>query len=212
MKSIFHLISIGFIVTFIFSGCATKRGEVSLQTPTSMEAVQPNGQEVMIRNVNDARRFETAPSEPNTPSLDPEEAQNSDIRSRAIARKRNTYGKALGDILLKEGQTVTSVIRDSLAQAFIEKGYKVVTEPTPETIIVDVEVEQFWSWMNPGFWAITLSTEISTDIDMKRPDGMNKEKVYVKTSGKYQTAAGGNWVEVMHKALAEYIAAVKTKI
>lgn len=39
----------------------------------------------------------------------------------------------MGDILLKEGQSVETLTRDSLRQAFAEKGYKVLNNKEQAT-------------------------------------------------------------------------------
>ena len=208
------------IVTILFiiislNGCATSRGIVSLTPPVSGNYVPLNGKEIYIGTIIDKRIFVSNPSSPNIPSLDPDEDQSDKIKLRAIARKRNSFGKGLGDILLKEGQTVESLIRNSLRQAFIEKGYSVIEnkeQVTNNTYIVNANINKFWSWMNPGFWAITLSTEISTDIGIKRLREIEKEKISVKSSDTFQTGSGRNWVEVMQRALKAYINEVKSKI
>jgi hypothetical protein len=135
-----------FASVFLLNGCATSRGLVSLTTPTSDKAAPSNGMEIYIRSVVDKRVFEADPKSPDIPSLDPSEPQNEDIKRRAIARKRNTFGKGLGDILLNEGQTVVSVISDSLRQAFIEEGYTVIgngSNLAKNSRIVDVEITNF---------------------------------------------------------------------
>jgi hypothetical protein len=76
--------------------------------------------------------------------------------------------------------------------------------------LVDVEINKFWSWMNPGFWAITLSTEIATDIRVNGSD-TDKRTIYVKATDHFQAATEGNWLAVMKDALTNYIAEVKTK-
>jgi hypothetical protein len=40
-----------------------------------------------------------------------------EVKARAIGRKRNTYGKALGDMVLEGGQTVEGVVREYLVIA-----------------------------------------------------------------------------------------------
>jgi uncharacterized lipoprotein YajG len=204
-----------FASVFLLNGCATSRGLVSLTTPTSDKAAPSNGMEIYIRSVVDKRVFEADPKSPDIPSLDPSEPQNEDIKRRAIARKRNTFGKGLGDILLNEGQTVVSVISDSLRQAFIEEGYTVIgngSNLAKNSRIVDVEINKFWSWMNPGFWAITLSTEIGTEVIIQGAGDGEKKTVYVKAADHFQTAVEGNWLAVMHTALKDYIDEVKTRI
>ena len=204
-----------FAGAFLFNGCATNRGLVSLTTPNSDKVAPSNGMEIYIRSVVDKRIFEENPRSPDIPSLDPSEAQGEDIKRRAIARKRNAFGKGLGDILLNEGQTVVSVITDSLRQAFIEEGYTVAGTSSnlgKNSRTIDVEINKFWSWMNPGFWAITLSTEIGTDIVVQGAGGGEKKTVNVKAADHFQTGVEGNWVAVMHSALKDYINEVKTKM
>jgi uncharacterized lipoprotein YajG len=203
------------VMVLFLGGCATSRGIVDLTIPVSTTAGPSSGKTVYINSVVDERSFEAKPKSADIPSLDPDEQQNDSIRLRAIARKRNGFGKALGDILLKEGQTVESVIHDALRQAFVEQGYRVIENKqlaTDDTAIVDARIHKFWSWMNPGFWAISLSTEISTGIGIKSAGAApHEETVSVKASDRFQTGVGSNWLEVMHTALKEYIDEVKRK-
>jgi len=199
----------------LLSGCATSRWVVSLPTPTSDKPTVSNGIDVYIHSVVDKRTFEVAPRSPDIPSLDPSEPQSDAIRSRAIARKRNTFGKALGDILLQEGQTVESLIHDALRQTLVANGYTVVETDTnlPQSShTVDVHISKFWSWMNPGFWAITLSTEIATDITVKDGDSWGNQTISVKASDTFQTAAEDNWLSVLKIALNDYLSAARVKL
>jgi hypothetical protein len=66
--------------------------------------------------------------------------------------------------------------------------------------------------MNPGFWAITLSTEIGTEVIIQGAGDGEKKTVYVKAADHFQTAVEGNWLAVMHTALKDYIDEVKTRI
>jgi hypothetical protein len=195
-------------------GCATSRDVVSLAPPTSDKRAPSKGIEIYIHSVVDKRIFEAAPKSPNIPSLDPTEPQTDSIKLRAIARKRDTFGKGLGDILLNEGQTVESVIYDSLRQAFIESGYTVLENKanmSKGSHVVDVKINKFWSWMNPGFWAITLSTEIATEITVKKANDNDKKTIYIKAADSFQTGVQENWLSVMNTALKDYISEVKAK-
>lgn len=215
MLSPIRIVTIALVSGACFvNGCATSRGVVSLATPTSDKLMTSKGIEIYIHSVVDKRIFEAAPKSPNIPSLDPTESQNDTIKLRAIARKRNTFGKGLGDILLNEGQTVESVIHGSLRQAFIESGYTVIennANMSKSSHIVDVQINKFWSWMNPGFWAITLSTEIATEITVRMPNDENKKTIYVKAADSFQTGVEDNYLSVMNSALKDYISEVKTK-
>lgn len=211
------LITLAFATSaLLFTGCATKRGEVALQVPIAKTETAPsNGKQIYINSVVDKRVFELKPADPSTPSLDPSEAQSDAVKARAVGRKRNGYGMALGDILLNENQSVSSVIKDSLKDALTDKGYQVIDakeQITPQTYIADVKIIKFWSWMNMGFWALTLSCEIETNVDVKQEGNPQTYSLHVKTADSFQTGMESNYIEVMQKALKEYSAQAKTEI
>jgi len=200
----------------LLGGCATNRGEVVIPKASVPVTSQTSARKVFIASVTDKREFEANPRMPNILSLSPRYAQNDEIRARAIARKRNNYGRALGDILLPQGQTVTELMEGYIQRAFAEKGYQVVErreEVSKNTLIVDVVVNKFWQWTVPGFWAITMSAEIETALTMKSSGGGKKTKtVYVNESGPYQVGVGRNVVDIISRALNSYVEELKTKI
>ncbi|MCE8034142.1 flagellar biosynthesis protein [Billgrantia tianxiuensis] len=196
-----------FLMVFL-AGCATNRSEIALAVPeVSSEQYIGAGQEVLIGEVVDRRIFEEAPREPSTPSLGSGGvSQASDeIKARAIGRKRNSYGKAMGDILLEEGQSVEEVVRSSLTLALQEAGYNVLAEPAGPGVdapIIDVYINEFWAWFSPGFWAITLNTRISTDLELR--EGSAQEVVAIHAQQSRQVATEAAWVEIVEKALDDY--------
>ncbi|MDT8379893.1 MAG: hypothetical protein RQ739_13480 [Desulfotignum sp.] len=220
MKKVFTIkFSVILVLMIILSGCATNRGIVRLDVPSSGSTdTQLNGKMVVIESVKDNRQFQEDPKTQDIPSLGFGGAASAtdEIKKRAIGRKRNGFGKALGDILLEEGQTVETVIENALKTAFSEQGYRVVQEKskTADTITVVASIEKFWAYMTPGFWAITLSSDISTDVVLKIPEnGKVEEKIItVRSEGKYQTGIEENWMEVVHGAIQKYIDALKKEL
>jgi hypothetical protein len=218
MRSIMHMVTAAAAVMMLMSGCATKRGEVALQVPqrgAMQQQVSAAAKTVFVNSVTDKRIFEVKPANPSTPSLDPNEDQSAATKVRAIGRKRGGFGQAFANFLLKDGQTVETVVSDSVKQAFAEAGYRVLENKsavTPDTYVVDVSIDKFWSWMNPGFWAITLSTEIGTEMTIKKPDSTQSETLYVKAEDHFQTGVEGNWIEVMQTALKSYVEELKNRI
>lgn len=219
MEKVFTIkFSVIFVLMVILSGCATNRGVVKLDVPSSGVDTQLSGRTVVIESVKDNRQFQENPKTQDIPSLGfgGAAAATDEIKKRAIGRKRNSFGKALGDILLEEEQTVETVVGDALSTAFAEKGYRVLPEEnkTDDTITVDVSIEKFWAYMTPGFWAITLSADISTDLTLKIPEnGKVEEKIIaVKSEGKYQTGMEENWMKVMQGAIQKYIDALKKEL
>jgi len=215
MKTFSKITTLFFLITIVtLTGCATNRGIVSLQLPESTTVHEPNGKHIYLESVVDERIFEENPKTQDIPSLGFGGAKNSikELKLRAIARKRNSFGKALGDILLKPGQTVETVIADALKRSFIETGYQVIDDKeniTENTLILKVKIRDFWAYMTPGFWALTLSSDISTDIDITQI-GIDTKTITVHSEGKYQIASEKNWMEIVHQSLHKYISEVKT--
>jgi uncharacterized lipoprotein YajG len=200
------------IALLALGGCATSRSELKFSSPTPMAAVAKNPSKgaVFIRSINDRRTFEQAPSDPSTPSLGFEGAtQAADtLKARAIGRKRNGFGKALGDVLLEDGQSVTAMVRDHLVVAFTEAGYKVENDAMAASLplVLDVDVKQFWAWFEPGFWAITLNANIVTDI--KVAGQMKPKTITVHTEDKRQAATEGAWMQIVEQGLKDFRAQV----
>ena len=201
--------------SILISGCATSRSTIDIPVSASTESSSFNGKEIYINSVTDNRTFEIKPSDPSTPSLDPSEAQGDQIKLRAIARKRNGYGMGLGDILLPEGTTVESLIKASIQKELKNNGYNIIVNKdaiTGNTYIADVTINKLWSWMNPGFFSISLSTEISTEIAISHSSTIDNKIISVKASDNYQMATDGNWAEIMQSAFSKYSAELKQKL
>lgn len=147
------------VLAGLLTGCAAGRSTIDIpQAPT---ATATTGKAfVKIVEVRDLRRFEAAPKNPSTPSLqNPEEIKNPAITARAVARKRGGYGNALGDIVLPEQRTVPQVVREAVTRALNEQGYVVVQAGAPQfdqALPLQVDIDQFWAWFNPGFAQVSV--------------------------------------------------------
>lgn len=195
------------------SGCATSRGVFDVQVP---DAPNPQtGQPVKLTEVVDKRVFELDPRQPSIPSLKNNEIEDASITKRAIARKRNGFGAALGDILLPEGRTVEQVTKEALTRALHESGYRVVSEGEPgyaEAVPLQAEIRQFWAWMNPGFWQITLKYNAQVMLRGNWP--LNGDKRLIEGSATYAglAAAGEQWREVVNKGVDDFIGNLKNAL
>ena len=198
----------------VLGGCATSRSEIKVAAPASVASPSAAARPVVLRSIKDERVFEQAPRVASIPSLGFEGAARAtdEVKARAIGRKRNTFGQALGDILLEGGQTVTGLVRDSLTAAFQQAGYRVVGEAAAGAapLVVDVRIKQFWAWFQPGFWAITLSANIETDIDIA--GGGAPVTISVQAQDSRQIATDSAWLEIVEKALAEYRTRAATRL
>lgn len=172
-KSVFVALS----TMLLLCGCATSRSVVQVGTAPAYQVSNPD-QGTAIRLVTtDERKFELAPATPDIPSLKDGEINNPAITARAIGRKRNTYGRALGDVLLPEGQNVAQIVGEAIANGFRGAGYRVVTEGDPDFATatpVNAKIVQFWLWIDPGFWAITVENRTELTISSVLP-GFEKD-------------------------------------
>jgi len=195
------------------SGCATSRGILDIQIPAP--ANPAGGEAYKIVEVRDRRAFELKPAQPSIPSLKNGEIEDPAITSRAIARKRNGYGKALGDILLPEGGTVQELTHQAIARAFRESGLRVVLQGDPEwdrAAPVEAEIQQLWAWMTPGFWALSLHFDmrvrIKADLGFFRQGEEAHGAIQLKTQG----AATKQWLNTIDKGLEEFNRDLKAKL
>lgn len=189
-------------------GCATNRSALTLKasTVTPANAVAKTGQTAVIRLVKDNRVFQQAPKDPSIPSLGFEGAANAsaELKAKAVGRKRNGFGKAMGDVTLQDGKTVEGIVKERLTLALEQAGYDVkqVGEVAQPNLVVDVNVNQFWAWFQPGFWAIALHTKIETDLKLEGITAPITVKTDVQESR--QAATDGAWISVLGKGLDDY--------
>ncbi len=154
----------------LLAGCATNRSYMKLDAAKSAVTVQTaTGKAVVIDAVQDARKFEENPGVPSVPSLKKGDSYKLDAeqRKRAIARKRNGWGKAIGDILLDGDQTVETLTRDIVGQGFARHGYQVVAPngtASPDALHVRITIDEFWAWFTPGMWTVDMEAKIHTII------------------------------------------------
>jgi hypothetical protein len=196
------------LASAMLAGCATSRSELKIAGPAASTVAKVTKQRtVVIRSVRDERQFAEKPSDPSTPSLGfGGAAQAVDaVKARAIGRKRNSFGQALGDVLMDEGQTVAGVVRDNVSAAFRDAGYRVAADPVsagPDPLLVDVRVKKFWSWITPGFMTITVAANIDTDVLVS--DGGAPTLVSVTSRDDRMAVTESAWTEIVQKALVSY--------
>jgi len=194
------------------TGCATGRDTVDLK---AIDSVNPaSGPEVKLARVTDRRVFQVDPPRPSMPSLMDDQIGIAAITSRAIARKRNTYGMALGDILLPEGRTVEQITSDVLSRGLRESGYRVLESGEPgydEAVPLEVDIQQFWAWMDPGFWAITLEFDSRILVSGPIAPFDKGESFRGHASSQSGAAFSDDWLAVMKKGLQSLNADIRSR-
>lgn len=191
------------LIVSILAGCAAGRTTVDVSAP---EGTNPStGKYVRIDTAQDKRTFIVAPRSADIASLDPDEDSSDASKARAIGRKRNGYGKALGDIVLPQGKTVSGLVESALTTGFQQAGYIVVKQGDPNfasAIPVNVQIIDFWAWFQPGFWSVTTNHKselrLSGDVGGLHGDQLLKTRV----SESKQMVTASDWQEIVEKGLS----------
>ena len=184
----------------LLAGCATNRAEVDVLRPGDTQTPAPsNGKKVYISAVDD-RVFQIKPSSFDTPSLKYDEIDDKSITERAIARKRNNFNMAIGDVLLPEGRTVSELVGDAVATAYRQAGYEVVSAPGARDITeVKVQIIEFWSWYSAeGVLDKVLSNK--SLLQIKAP-GVPAHPVNTLVSEKVKVATDTDWKTITEAGL-----------
>lgn len=192
----------------LLGACATNRSYISLAVPDPGTVV--SGDKVaVIESVTDQREFQEDPDEPSTPSLKKGKnyALDAESRKSAIARKRNGYGMAIGDIQLQAPQTVETITRQLVAFGLQQRGYRVVEQGTtipPDALRVRVGIMEFWAWLTPGMWAIDMEARLRTLLQLS---GGADRQIEVAASGKKTAPTGreDNWKQAYDRAFQDYL-------
>lgn len=196
-------------VLLLMSGCAVTRSEMRLNVPAPGSGVVSGGQPLVIDSVRDVRTFEADPRDPSTPSLKKgaKYALDAQGREQAIARKRNTYGHAMGDIVLPADENVETLTRQLLTNAFATRGYSVVNASAApaNATHVSADIQQFWAWFTPGFWSATMEAHIKTLLTIVSPQGQRKLTVTGYGRNSVQTGREANWQLVYQRAFEDYL-------
>jgi len=187
----------------LLAGCAAGRSVVPASIDSGRNPSQ--GPAVRIESVQDVRTFVVNPPSPDTPSLmDNDEINNTTITSRAVGRKRGGFGAALGDVMLPEGQTVQMLVESAVARALRESGYRVVERGSPghaQAAPIDIRIDQFWSWFNPGFWAVTVSFRGSIFLRGALPQIRDGRVVSTQVQNSMQAVFESDWQKVVDQGL-----------
>lgn len=200
-------------VAFGLSACALNRSVITVAEPVGQQPT--SGALAKITDVRDARQFSVNPNDPSLPSLgNAEEIANPAITSRAVARKRNSFGNALGDVTLSETASVAALVRASAKKALQERGYIVVEESSADyarALPLAIDVEQFWAWMQPGFTTLTFT--FNSSLTMKggvlvADPSLAKSQTVVNSAFGTESV----WIDTVQKGVAAMVEQIKFHI
>lgn len=109
----------------------------------------------------------------------------------------------MGDVALPPGDSVTRRVRELLRQGLAQAGYAVSAEPATAATVA-VSVRQFWSWMTPGFVALTFEVRIECLVTLRDRAGVHPLMVQGYGINHGQIAKNGNWLEAFDPAFQDF--------
>jgi hypothetical protein len=197
------------------SACAVGRSALDIKSP---QAANPTDSRTLakVTEVRDVRHFTTESPDPSRHTLgSAEDIRNAAVTGRAIGRKRNGFGAALGDLTLPEGMTVSSLVKAAATAALQQRGYRVVEEGSPEAaraFPVAIDIEQFWAWVNLGFWEGTMTHAskvvlTSNDLVQSSPAIVN-----AKYAMGVQVGTESNWSHVTNEGVRDLVQQIQARI
>lgn len=204
MKTILK-IAFAALLAASLSACALDRSTITLDQAKVDIPAGSQVTAVKFVNVSDDRYFDSAPPNPDTPSLAKSDIDNAALKARAIGRKRNGYGMALGDVVLPEGTTVSGVVRTAVANGFNLAGYRVVEAGDPDfdkAASVDVQIDKFWCWVQMGFWSLKVHN--ASEVELSGVPGSAQPKLTVQggVADSSMAVTESRWKETATKGLA----------
>jgi hypothetical protein len=176
--------------------CVIGKREVSIKVPVGTHPAAKG--QVSLGSIQDARTFQNKPAEPSTPSVEGDFATlTAQQRENNIGRQRNSYGKGMGEVVLPAGGTVTAKMSEIITEALARRGYTVAGSGTP----VNVKISQFWGWMTPGMWAITLEARITAGVTVRG----QSTQITGYGENVCQAATTANWNLAYERAIADFL-------
>jgi hypothetical protein len=198
----------------LLSACAVSRSEITIPPEASTQAA--NGVAAVVVDPVDVRKFEVAPAQPSIPSLkEPSQIGNAQITSRAVARKRGSYGLALGDVLLAPPQTVSSLVGGAVTAGLRDSGYRIL-EPKDSGYAtapkVNVRIVEFWTWVTPGFAQIKLDNASELVLEGNLPALATPVTISVRDTKGYGAIFESDWGPFIASALTKVREQVRTTV
>jgi hypothetical protein len=190
------------VAAALLAACANGRTVIDLPPPPAAGVAPARAPAVRIADVTDDRVFQDRPHQPSIPSLDGEGASKAPpaLRAHAVARKRNGYGMAQGDVVLSEREDMRDVVRANLALALVQAGYR-VDDRDPSARRVDIHVRDFWLWLEPHTLVGVIRSRIVTDVAI---EGAPPVTVAAETDQPGQIFSQEAWTNAVGVAVAAW--------
>ena len=217
MKKSISMLAIAVSAMCLCGGCVVGRRTIDIESIHAKEFadakanIKPGEDRVRISlTVVDKRVFQDSPRDPSIPSMGGKNGNEACL----IGRQRNTYGMAMGDVAASNGYTVAEHIGKLVEEAFIKAGYEVVRPGSVEDGVIPVEVViyQFWGWMTPGFWTLTLSARSDIKVAISGGVCCGSVSSLVETNKNAMAAGDAAWLASFARNADDLVADLVAKL
>jgi hypothetical protein len=211
-KTILPVLSAPLLIILIaLSGCVAGRRTLDLPVPT-LSVGPANGMSVAVNEPVDQRLFENKPKSPSTPSVDGDINNFSKEQlSLMIARQRNTYGAAMGDVALPAGTSVQAKMQTLVENGLKARGFEIGSGSDTD-LTADVEIKEFWGWFTPGMFVVKFEARVSAKVTIRNSE--HERSIIADGYGmnKAQIASDANWQLAYERAFNDFLQDFKRKL
>lgn len=205
-------VAVAAAILVVQTGCVTGRRELTLAAPTDGLSNSATAGRVFLAAITDDRQFQNKPDDPSTPSINGDVTKlSAEDKDRMVGRQRNGFGHAMGDVSLAGNDSVTKEVRTLVEQGLQRKGYR-LTQNSDAPNVMKVSTTEFWSWMTPGFFALSFEAKIQCAITVT--NGAGSHTLIVKGYGLNhgQFAKDANIVQAFDPAFADFLVNFATNV
>jgi hypothetical protein len=113
---------------------------------------------------------------------------------------------AMGDVLLNPPQSASALVGDAVKAGLRDGGYRVIEANDPAYAAaprVNVRINEFWTWITPGFGSIKLDNRTNLSLDGDLPGLSSPATVEVHETKGYFVITESEWAPFIDTALAK---------
>ena len=110
----------------------------------------------------------------------------------------------MGDIVFPAGQTVQEKVAALLREGLKGRGYEIV-ELSATDNSVKAEIDQFWTWMTPGFFALSFEAQVTCKVTVTHAGKQSSFVVKGYGLNHGQFAKDVNWREAYDIAFEDFL-------
>lgn len=171
----------------------------SSQIPTEMVGF------VKIASIKDSRKFEVAPRDASTPSIEGDFINDTAKTDKSIGRMRHgLFHKALWNYTLKGNENIYGLCRKIVSSSLVAAGYEVVEEGHEQyssALPLSIDILQFWAWMQPK---VNIDLNFDGEISVQSVDEQKTINVTAEGTDMFSTpmAGVGNWTKLVNTGVS----------